>query len=46
MPNSFYDVTITLIPKPHKDSIKKKNTDHNKFINIDAKVFNKLFTNK
>ena len=25
MPNSFYEATITLIPKPQKDSAKKEN---------------------
>ena len=27
LPNSFYEATITLIPKPDKDTIKKKITD-------------------
>ena len=26
LPNSFYEATITLIPKPDKDNIKKKTT--------------------
>ena len=26
LPNSFYEATITLIPKPEKDAIKKKTT--------------------
>ena len=26
LPNSFYEATITLIPKPHKDATKKKTT--------------------
>ena len=26
LPNSFYEATITLIPKPEKDSTKKKTT--------------------
>ena len=26
LPNSFYEVTITLIPKPYKDVTKKKTT--------------------
>ena len=26
-PNSFYEATITLIPKPDKDATKKKTTD-------------------
>jgi hypothetical protein len=25
LPNSFYEATITLIPKPHKDPTKKQN---------------------
>jgi hypothetical protein len=25
LPNSFYEATITLIPKPHKDPTKKEN---------------------
>ena len=28
LPNSFYEATITLIPKPDKDATKKKNTGH------------------
>ena len=27
-PNSFYEATITLIPKPDKDATKKKTTGH------------------
>ena len=27
LPNSFYEATITLIPKPEKDTTKKKITD-------------------
>ena len=26
LPNSFYEVTITMIPKPDKDNTKKKTT--------------------
>ena len=26
IPNSFYEATITVIPKPHKDATKKKTT--------------------
>ena len=26
LPNSFYEATITLIPKPYKDATKKTNT--------------------
>ena len=28
LPNSFYEATITLIPKPDKDVTKKKTTGH------------------
>ena len=27
LPNSFYEVTITMIPKPDKDNTKKKTKD-------------------
>ena len=27
LPNSFYEATVTLIPKPHKDLTKKRITD-------------------
>ena len=27
LPNSFYEATITLIPKPDKDATKKKTTE-------------------
>ena len=26
LPNSFYEATVTLIPKPYKDATKKKKT--------------------
>jgi hypothetical protein len=37
LPNSFYEATITLIPKPHKDSRKKENFRPICLIIIDAK---------
>ena len=39
LPNSFYEATITLIPKPDKDATKKKKKENYKLIslmNIDA----------
>ena len=42
--NSFYEATITLIPKPDKDTTTKKTTGQQ--MNIDAKILNKIPTNR
>ena len=42
LPNSFYDATITLVPKPDKDNTKKENYRPISLISIDVKSSTKF----
>ena len=45
LPNSFYEATITLMPKPHKDPT-KRTSDQFPLMNIDAKILSKILANR
>ena len=45
LPNTFHEATITLAPKPDKDTTKKESSRPVSLMNIDTKILHKILAN-